>query len=96
MLTCALPMTHIHGRQPDLSTRLFVKMLKDTLKIPILALVDSDPYGLKILSVYVTTLSPSNPLRFFLFGLTRGHRLVPPHQCPPGVGSKLPLLSSLG
>ncbi len=33
--------------------RLFLKKLKSTLKIPVLALVDSDPYGLKILSVYM-------------------------------------------
>lgn len=33
--------------------RLFLKRLKSTLKIPVLALVDSDPYGLKILSVYM-------------------------------------------
>lgn len=33
--------------------RLFLKKLKDTLRIPVLALVDSDPYGLKILSVYM-------------------------------------------
>jgi hypothetical protein len=33
--------------------RLFLKKLKTTLKIPVLALVDSDPYGLKILSVYM-------------------------------------------
>eukprot|EP00884_Botryococcus_braunii_P021527 jgi/Botrbrau1/8058/Bobra.13_2s0027.1 len=33
--------------------RLFLKKLKDTLDIPVLALVDSDPYGLKILSVYM-------------------------------------------
>ena len=26
--------------------------IRDTLRIPVLALVDSDPYGLKILSVY--------------------------------------------
>ena len=32
---------------------LFLKKLKHTLKIPVLALVDSDPYGLKILSVYM-------------------------------------------
>ena len=30
-----------------------MKKLKDTLRIPVLALVDSDPYGLKILSVYM-------------------------------------------
>ena len=39
--------------QPDVATRLFLKKLKQTLKIPVLALVDSDPYGLKILSVYM-------------------------------------------
>ena len=33
--------------------RLFLRKLKDTLRIPVLALVDSDPYGLKILSVYM-------------------------------------------
>jgi DNA topoisomerase VI subunit A len=33
--------------------RLFLRKLKDTLKIPVLALVDSDPYGLKILSVFM-------------------------------------------
>ena len=32
---------------------LFLRKLKDTLKLPVLALVDSDPYGLKILSVYM-------------------------------------------
>jgi len=40
--------------QPDVATRLFLKKLKNTLKIPVLGLVDSDPYGLKILSVYMT------------------------------------------
>ncbi|MEW5315510.1 MAG: hypothetical protein WDW38_006932 [Sanguina aurantia] len=39
--------------QPDVASRLFLKKLKTTLKIPVLALVDSDPYGLKILSVYM-------------------------------------------
>ncbi len=38
--------------QPDVATRLFLRKVRDQLKIPILALVDSDPYGLKILSVY--------------------------------------------
>lgn len=32
---------------------LFLKKLKMELKIPVLALMDSDPYGLKILSVYM-------------------------------------------
>lgn len=40
--------------QPDVATRLFLKKLKTTLNIPVLGLVDSDPYGLKILSVYMS------------------------------------------
>ena len=40
--------------QPDVATRMFLKRLKAELKIPILGLVDSDPYGLKILSVYMS------------------------------------------
>jgi meiotic recombination protein SPO11 len=40
--------------QPDVATRLFLKKIKSTLNIPILGLVDSDPYGLKILSVYMS------------------------------------------
>ncbi|KAF5830222.1 Spo11/DNA topoisomerase VI subunit A [Dunaliella salina] len=39
--------------QPDVATRLFLRKLRSHLKIPVLALVDSDPYGLKILSVYM-------------------------------------------
>uniref|UniRef100_A0A7S0V3E1 DNA topoisomerase 6 subunit A n=1 Tax=Polytomella parva TaxID=51329 RepID=A0A7S0V3E1_9CHLO len=39
--------------QPDVATRLFLRQLKRVLQIPVLALVDSDPYGLKILSVYM-------------------------------------------
>ena len=39
--------------QPDVATRLFLRKLRYTLRIPVLALVDSDPYGLKILSVYM-------------------------------------------
>lgn len=31
--------------QPDVATRLFLKKLKATLNIPVLGLVDSDPYG---------------------------------------------------
>ena len=38
--------------------RLFLRKLKDTLCIPVLALVDSDPYGLKILSVYMKGAYP--------------------------------------
>ncbi|RMZ54489.1 hypothetical protein APUTEX25_002065 [Auxenochlorella protothecoides] len=39
--------------QPDVATRLFLRKLKLDLKIPVLALVDADPYGLKILAVYM-------------------------------------------
>ena len=39
--------------QPDVATRLFLKKMKTELRLPVLALVDSDPYGLKILSVYM-------------------------------------------
>lgn len=42
-------------RQPDVSTRLFLKMVRDALKIPVLGLFDSDPYGLKIMSVYMSS-----------------------------------------
>ena len=38
---------------PALTARLFLRKLRDTLRVPVLALVDSDPYGLKILSVYM-------------------------------------------
>uniref|UniRef100_A0A7S3LSR4 DNA topoisomerase (ATP-hydrolyzing) n=1 Tax=Aplanochytrium stocchinoi TaxID=215587 RepID=A0A7S3LSR4_9STRA len=40
--------------QPDVATRMFLKRLREELKIPVLGLVDSDPYGLKILSVYMS------------------------------------------
>ncbi len=39
--------------QPDVASRLFLRKLRDTLRIPVLALVDADPYGLKILAVYM-------------------------------------------
>ena len=43
--------------------RLFLRKLRDTLRIPVLALVDSDPYGLKILSVYMKGgIQPTRPL----------------------------------
>ncbi|CAM9513121.1 unnamed protein product, partial [Ectocarpus fasciculatus] len=38
--------------QPDVASRLFLRKIRDQLNIPVLAMVDSDPYGLKILSVY--------------------------------------------
>lgn len=40
--------------QPDVATRMFLRRLKYELKIPVLGLFDSDPYGLKILSVYMS------------------------------------------
>mmetsp|Transcript_7060 Transcript_7060/g.12666 ORF Transcript_7060/g.12666 Transcript_7060/m.12666 type:complete len:479 (-) Transcript_7060:215-1651(-) len=40
--------------QPDVATRMFLSRLTAELKIPVLGLVDSDPYGLKILSVYMS------------------------------------------
>ncbi|GLE06353.1 hypothetical protein PINS_up015600 [Pythium insidiosum] len=40
--------------QPDVATRMFLRRLKLELRIPVLGLVDSDPYGLKILSVYMS------------------------------------------
>jgi len=40
--------------QPDVATRLFLKRVKEQLQLPVLGLVDSDPYGLKILSVYMS------------------------------------------
>ena len=56
----------ICGDKKDVSCcRLFLRKLKDTLKIPVLALVDSDPYGLKILSVFMKGEHPHlvSPLR---------------------------------
>jgi meiotic recombination protein SPO11 len=40
--------------QPDVATRMFLSRIAFELKIPVLGLVDSDPYGLKILSVYMS------------------------------------------
>ena len=37
-----------HAHAACRSTRLFLKMVRDALKIPILGLFDSDPYGLKV------------------------------------------------
>jgi meiotic recombination protein SPO11 len=38
--------------QPDLATRMFVKLLRKELELPIFGLMDADPYGLDILRVY--------------------------------------------
>ena len=40
--------------QPDVATRMFLHRLTSELHLPVLGLVDSDPYGLKILSVYMS------------------------------------------
>ena len=40
--------------QPDVATRMFLARITTELNIPVLGLVDSDPYGLKILSVYMS------------------------------------------
>ncbi len=46
---------HITAKgQPDVATWLFLKRMKTDLKLPVLGSVDSDPYGLKILSVYMS------------------------------------------
>jgi len=39
--------------QPDVATRLFLNKVRTELNIPVLGLFDADPYGLKILSVYM-------------------------------------------
>ncbi|KAK5646375.1 hypothetical protein RI129_004839 [Pyrocoelia pectoralis] len=37
---------------PDVNTRLFLRILRDHLRIPIFILVDADPYGIDIMSTY--------------------------------------------
>jgi len=38
--------------QPDIGTRMFLKLLVRELKLPVFALVDSDPFGVHIMLVY--------------------------------------------
>ncbi|MHA2358040.1 MAG: DNA topoisomerase IV subunit A, partial [Candidatus Heimdallarchaeaceae archaeon] len=38
--------------QPDVATRQFLKKINDDLKLPILAIMDADPYGFEIMRVY--------------------------------------------
>ncbi|KAL6506882.1 DNA topoisomerase 6 subunit A [Orobanche hederae] len=38
--------------QPDIDTRLLVKKLSTSLNLPVVGLMDCDPYGFKIMSVY--------------------------------------------
>ena len=40
--------------QPDVATRMFLSRLVRELGLPVLGLVDTDPYGLKILSLYMS------------------------------------------
>ena len=40
--------------QPDVASRMFLSRIKSELQIPVLGLVDSYPYGLKVLSVYMS------------------------------------------
>ncbi|XP_049832715.1 meiotic recombination protein SPO11-like [Schistocerca gregaria] len=37
---------------PDVNARLFLRRLWDSLRLPVLALVDADPYGIEIMCVY--------------------------------------------
>ncbi|KAL6578695.1 DNA topoisomerase 6 subunit A [Orobanche minor] len=46
------PCIIVRARQPDVATLQFLRKTKVELKIPVLALVDSDPFGVYILSVY--------------------------------------------
>ena len=39
--------------QPDVATRQFLRKMQQELKLQVLGLVDADPYGLNILSVYM-------------------------------------------
>lgn len=45
--------------QPDVATRLFLKKLKTTLHIPVLGLVDSDPYGTDVCDGWRVVDQPS-------------------------------------
>ncbi|MHA1874447.1 MAG: hypothetical protein ACTSVB_10055, partial [Candidatus Heimdallarchaeaceae archaeon] len=38
--------------QPDMATRQFLKKINDDLQLPILAIMDADPYGFEIMRVY--------------------------------------------
>ncbi|MEM2636936.1 MAG: hypothetical protein QXL15_01150 [Candidatus Korarchaeota archaeon] len=47
------PCVIVTGRgQPDMATRFFLKRLEKELKLPVLALVDCDPYGVGIILTY--------------------------------------------
>jgi len=63
------------------SCRLFLRKLKNELKIPVLALVDSDPYGLKILSVYMK--GARHTAHHIAAPRSLAQRHAPAVQCPP-------------
>lgn len=49
LLNCIL----ITGKgYPDVGTRMLIKLLSETLNIPIYIIVDADPFGLDIMCVY--------------------------------------------
>ena len=52
--------------QPDVATRMFLSRLKSELKIPVLGLVDSDPYGLKVRLLSVLLFLKQQRAFFFL------------------------------
>lgn len=44
---------HFQGKGfPDLNTRLLVRLLTNTLKIPVFMIADADPHGMEIMCVY--------------------------------------------
>ncbi|MFX1518768.1 MAG: hypothetical protein ACFFCD_02440 [Promethearchaeota archaeon] len=48
-----IPSIIITGKgQPDMATRMFIKLIRKELQLPVLGLMDADPYGLDILRVY--------------------------------------------
>lgn len=64
--------------QPDVATRLFLKKLKVTLKLPVFGLVDSDPYG-----------TPPPPSAWAAAGIRPAHS----HTQPTVVAAGLKILS---
>ncbi|KAL6498570.1 DNA topoisomerase 6 subunit A [Orobanche hederae] len=62
----------VRARQPDVAALQFLRKMKVELKLPVLALVDSNPFGVYILSVYDRSMSdikwlgvrPSDPINY--------------------------------
>jgi DNA topoisomerase VI subunit A len=47
--------------QPDVATRMFLKRIQSELKLPVLGLVDSDPYGTRMNNrVHIIIISSSS------------------------------------